>query len=189
LSAAFQLCIFAPFLIIPLFLWKKWGLILNVIVILFGIIAPIIQREIFGIKYINEALKIGENEYINSFDNYQFFTYNHIHTFAFGILIGYLIKRHPNIYLGGKFGETLLGIICLGLTLWSQIWHHNWRFGIEIDKKMTIPPNNFDDIKLQENAGFYNDMLWTMFDKFFWVIGFAWMFFMSATGRARMFNT
>jgi hypothetical protein len=84
-----------------------------------------------------------------------------------GMLLGYLLRHKPDLYLGGKIGETFCWIFSLSMSFGAMFWHGNW---------FLEPPN-------QTSLYFY-----LLFSKIFWCVGWAWIIFACATGRAKSLN-
>jgi hypothetical protein len=49
---------------------------------------------------------------------------NHASAFMMGMLIGFVTKRHPNVYLGGKWGERVIWLVTISLSVYSLVWHN-----------------------------------------------------------------
>jgi hypothetical protein len=83
--------------------------------------------------------------------------------FFFGMLIGYVLKRNPNVYLGGKLVETIIWIISWSMSLWAFLWTEDWYVN---------PPSALHMI------------LFNSVGKLVWISGWAWTVFACSTGRA-----
>ena len=92
---------------------------------------------------------------------------NHASAFFMGMLMGFVTRRYPNVYLGGKVGETMIWCVTWSMTIFSLIWHNNFW-----EKEPTQ----------------LNLHLYLAFGKLFWISGWAWLVFACSTGRAGKLN-
>jgi hypothetical protein len=88
----------------------------------------------------------------------------HTGSYILGILLGYLIKYKPNLYLGGRIGESFIWIITIVITFWGIIW-------------------NKDFMKFDYNLTQTELLFWIGLDKYMWTAFWFWVIYMGATGR------
>lgn len=84
-------------------------------------------------------------------------TITHLTNFLIGTITAFLIVKKPNLYLGGKWAEILLWILCPAITIASVVWSEQF------------------DILEQ------NSMLFIGFSRIFWSLGFVWIFYYCCT--------
>ncbi|CAG2102301.1 unnamed protein product [Medioppia subpectinata] len=164
ISSDFQLYLLAPIVFLVLYRWPRIGLVWNIVVILIGICIPLAQRLLFGVKHYFEFSFDTLWSTQNSIILYYWRSDSHIVSYAIGILCGYLIRAKPNLYLGGRVGETFLWISCTTITLLSMYWN-NYFF------------DPYYPLSLTEM------LLFMAFSKPLYLLGWVWMFYACATGR------
>jgi hypothetical protein len=148
---------------LPLYSKPMLGIILSIFGIIFGIIASIIPK-LLGINFLFEWRSFETLDKLNDAVHWNFTGSNvHFAPYACGILLGYIIRKKPNIYLGGKIGESIIWIICGSMSVWAYFWHSNW---------------------FVEEPSQMNMFLHMAFGKLMWVAGLGWIIFACSTGRA-----
>ncbi len=166
LSASFQLYLIAPIMFVPLYKWPKFGITLNIIILLFSIFLNISPKFIINYLHFYEPTRVTSiraSLTVNS--NYQLNTFHYVCTFSIGTLTGYMLRKHPNIYIGGPIVERILTFIAFAIIPLMYIWNNS--FWILNDSAPEI------------SVAFY-----IAFAKFFWGLSFAWIWFACCTGRA-----
>jgi len=82
-----------------------------------------------------------------------------------GILTGYMLRKHPNIYIGGPLVEGILTIIAIAIIPLIYIWNNSFWI-------------------LNDSAPEISVTLYIAFAKVFWGLSFSWIWFACCTGRA-----
>jgi len=82
-----------------------------------------------------------------------------------GILTGYILRKHPNIYIGGPLVEGILTIIAIAIIPLIYIWNNSFWI-------------------LNDSAPEISVTLYIAFAKVFWGLSFSWIWFACCTGRA-----
>jgi hypothetical protein len=82
-----------------------------------------------------------------------------------GILTGYMLRKHPNIYIGGPLVEGILTIIAIAIIPLMYIWNNSFWI-------------------LNDSAPEISVILYIAFAKVFWGLSFSWIWFACCTGRA-----
>ena len=158
-----HLYLIAPLIFISLYAKPKLGIILSVLGILIGVIASMMPR-ILGFTHYYEWRDFDTFGDMAAALRWQFYgTHMHLAPFMLGMLLGYVLRKWPKVYLGGIIGETFIWIVTGSMSIWAYFWHSNW---------FIEPP------------GFINLILWNSIGKLLWVSGIAWMIFACSTGRA-----
>jgi len=125
----------------------------------------IVPKVLFGIQSIFETryiTKVHESRDI-VVHNYWGIE-SHFGVYMLGILLGYLIRRKPDLYFGGRIGELFIWIVSWSMTVWGLLWHRNYY----------NPDYEF---------GKYEVLLWQAFSKYFYCAGWFWTIYACTTGR------
>lgn len=174
-TSCFHLVLLSPLLIIPLYhsshsLWLVAG------TILLGSGLSIGHIWWMGIPFMNQIAlmsSIFEESFYSIFYTWPFI--HHIAPYALGILVGYLIRRHPKIYLGGWFGETALTVVFVGLSALGFYWTQD------------MLKSNTDLTALATGNGAKSTLevyLNVSLGKLMFCAGFLWIFYLCCTNRS-----
>jgi len=82
-----------------------------------------------------------------------------------GILTGYMIRKHPKIYIGGPIIEGILNITAIAIIPLIYMWNNSFWI-------------------LNDSAPEISVLLYLALAKVFWGLSFAWIWFASCTDRA-----
>ncbi|CAG2180159.1 unnamed protein product, partial [Oppiella nova] len=89
---------------------------------------------------------------------------SHLVSYAIGMLTGYVIRYKPNLYFGGRVGETILWITCTTSTFAAIYWI-----------------NHFYDVYYPLTTT--ETLLMMAFSKPLYLLGWVWLFYACSTGR------
>ncbi len=133
-----------------------------------GILICISPKLLFGIKIspfeVSTMNSLTEIKY--SIIRFTQYTDQYISSFAMGILLGYLVRKKPNLKLG-KIFEIILWIVCPFMSILSVIW-----------AEIFVHFNGDYTSKNQLNL-----MLCMSCGKIMWSLGVGWTIFACSTGR------
>jgi len=164
-SAEFQVFAFAPIVFLIFYNKPKIGLILTPLLLLMGSFVALAPKIIFGIPHFFEYKQFRiPSELMQSLRHHFLGVEQHTGSYILGILLGYLIKYKPNLYLGGRIGESFIWIITIVITFWGIIW-------------------NKDFMKFDYNLTQTELLFWIGLDKYMWTAFWFWIIYMGATGR------
>ncbi|XP_054166927.1 nose resistant to fluoxetine protein 6-like [Oppia nitens] len=170
-SAEFQIFLIAPVAFLVQYHYPRiavwWGLFMSLGLGGYFLIAP---KYIWDMPHFLEL-----PNYISLWDmsrsviQHYWKADTHICTYMLGILCGYLIRKKPNLYLGGRIGETLLWLTTWTLTMGSLYWTN-----LLLHKYYT---HSNEEI-----------FLFISLSKYMYTIGWFWAFYACATDRADFIN-
>ncbi len=147
---------------------------LTLLCIVFGSIASIAHIFIKGIPVLNQLSKMNsilEESFYSIF--YTWPIIHHISPFAAGVLTGYLIRKMPNLYLGGKVVESILWVIFPSLSFLGFHWTQKlMKTNIDMDSFAINDVSSELEIYLNLTLG-----------KLLFCSGFLWIFYMCSSGR------
>lgn len=170
-NSCFHLILLSPLLILPLY-YTGHALWLVLSVLLFGSALSAGHIWYKGIPFMNQLAlmnSILEESFYSLFYTWPFI--HHVGPFTAGILVGYLIRRHPKVYLGGAFGETLLSIVFVGLSALGFYWTQDMlKSSSDI---VSLPNGNSIEVYLNVTVG-----------KLMFCAGFLWIFYLCCTNRS-----
>jgi hypothetical protein len=130
-----------------------------------GIFCSVAPKVIFDIPHYLEFEKFENvHDASRAFGHHYYEFHQHITSYVVGFLVGYSIRKKPNLYLGGRIGELFIWVVSWGLTFWSMWWHRDW-------------------LKTDYIIGDTNLFLWMLFGKLCFVSGWAWTIYACSTGR------
>ncbi|CAG2114034.1 unnamed protein product, partial [Medioppia subpectinata] len=86
--------------------------------------------------------------------------------------MGYAIRRHPKAYLGGRIGEAIISLVTFSMTFGICWWNKDFM--------------HFSYRYTRLNG--YEQHLYLLIHKVFYLSGFCWLFYACATGRAEIIN-
>lgn len=171
LSSNFQLCLIAPALVIALYKWPKFGLKLNVLLILSSVLLIVSPFILFRVNTYYELTRLSSFKSLTtSIFSYHMNTLQYVCSFAIGLLAGYGIKNKSQLCIPVLIENhvypvlTFLALTALPLIL---IWNNTL--------------NLFNDSPSELNA-----VLFFGLGKFIWSASLAWIWFACCTGRAGM---
>ncbi|KPM07579.1 hypothetical protein QR98_0060760 [Sarcoptes scabiei] len=171
-NSCFHLILFSPLILVPLYrLRSSTSLVVMFLTIIGGCFVSINHIAHKGVPYMNQLSRmesIFEDSFYSIFYTWPF--YHHISTFALGMLVGFLIRRYPNLYLGGRFGESLLSIIFLTLTFYGFVW---------TGEMLSSKSNFFETIN--ESRTNLEIFLNVSVGKLMFCSGFLWIFYFCCT--------
>lgn len=169
-SADFQLYVLAPIAFLWLYKRPKWGLIWNLILLFIGMSIIPFTIYVIDVPHLWPAFKSETIEHIQlSWQKHYWSAQPYIQTYIIGILTAYAVRRHPNVYLGGRVGELFLWLASIGSTFGVMWWQKDF---IDFDYKY-------------EGLFGYEAHVYYLFHKLLYLSGFVWLFYACATGRAR----
>ncbi|CAG2102715.1 unnamed protein product [Medioppia subpectinata] len=126
-STYFQLCLLAPFVVLILYYAPTIGILWSLVVISFGSFLSISPKLIAGIPHFFESYKsLSIDTVVSSVGHHLWGIETHVQLYVLGLLFGYLTKRHPNMYLGGIFGELAIWLTTWAMTFYAIFWHRNY---------------------------------------------------------------
>jgi hypothetical protein len=163
--ALLHLHIIAPLIILPLYRFPKYGLIINILAIIFGLFLNVSPKLLFNIDPIHQIT----HTFQKSMSYYYLHTEQYLTSYAIGVLFAYLCLKHRNIYLGGKLIETISWIIFPMISV-SVIYWNEYLYELVL--------NNQDN---QLSA-----LLYTSVGKVLFVSGFVWIIFATYSNRVGM---
>lgn len=117
---------------------------------------------------------ITEESFYSIFYTWPFI--HHIGPFVLGMLFGYLIRKFPNLPLGGRIGEIVLNVVFVGLSVigfdWTQTMLKSNVGGGDLASLLISrqPSTSRLEIFLNISVG-----------KLMFVIGFLWLFYYCCT--------
>ncbi len=154
ISTLFQLHLIAPIFILYSIHYPSVGVTLSIIAIIisrsiavYPLFVNLNQNSINTLTIDKIKAEILNDASINT----------HLTNFLIGTITAFLIVKKPNIYLGGKWAEILLWILCPAITIASVVWSEQF------------------DILEQ------NSMLFIAFSRILWLLGFVWIFYYCCT--------
>ena len=161
----------APLIVLILYYWPKIGVIWNILLIILGSLIGLIPKIMFKIPHLFESYKTMNFDIMTKTLSHHYWGVEpHVQVYALGILIGYLVRRHPNVYLGGRISEVLIWSTSWSLTIYALFWHKNY-FNYT---KYTVTQKQM-----------YN---WIIFSKLCYAVGWSWALYAMCTQRAGMFD-
>ena len=166
ISADYHLYLLAPIVFLIYFYYSHLALIWTLFLLITGAIISILPSIVWNIPHYYETPSVGTiYSGVNSFNVYYFRTDSHIVSYVFGMFCGYLIRQKPKLYFGGRIGELLLWIICTALTFGTMYWNYLLQ-----DFYRPLPKTEI--------------RLFIAISKFTYLIGWFWLCYACATGRA-----
>ncbi len=147
---------------------------LTLLCIVFGSISSIAHIFIKGIPVLNQLSKMNsifEESFYSIF--YTWPIIHHISPFAAGVLTGYLIRKTPNLYLGGKVVESVLWVIFPSLSV----------FGFHWTQKLMKTNIDMDSFTINDVSSEVEIYLNLTLGKLLFCSGFLWIFYMCSSGR------
>ena len=168
-SADFQLYALSPIALLVLYKSPKWGILWNVLILMFGVSIPLIMRYWFQIPHIYEGFSSNDTKMNLSAWTYQYWScLPYIQTYIIGILTAYVIRKYPKAYLGGRIGESIISMIAFTMTFGIVFWNKNF---LHFSYRYT-------------RLYGYELQVYLIVHKAFYLSGFVWLFYACATGRA-----
>jgi hypothetical protein len=165
-AADFQLYSLAPIGFLALYHSSKKGLIWNIFLIFVGIFIALAPKLIFGIPHIFEFTKEESLiPYPKLMKNHFWGIESHIVSYILGLLLGYLIRRKPNLNFGGRSGEFILWIVSWSLTFYAIYW-------------------NKDFLNPYTYLSQFDIISWMAFSKLCYLSGWFYLIYCCTTGRA-----
>ena len=169
ISSNFQLCLIAPALVIALYKYPKFGLTLNVLLILSAILLIISPYFLFQLNTYYELTRLPSFKALTfSIFSYHMNTLQYVCSFAIGILAGYGIKNKSKFSFAGLTEEQLyraLTVLSLNVIPIMFVWNNSL--------------NLYNDSPSELNA-----VLFFGLGKFLWSASLGWIWFVCCTGRA-----
>ena len=150
-----------------LYNWPKLGITWNIIVVVLGSLIAVTPKLVFGIPHLFDGYKTFNFEQMAQLVSHNYWGIEqHVQLYVVGILLGYLVRRHPNAYLGGVWGEIVIWLISWGLTFYAVFWHRNY--------------HNYAEYRVTQ----IEIINWLAFSKICYGVGWCWAFYACTTGRA-----
>jgi hypothetical protein len=164
-----HLHIISPLIILPLYRYPKFGVFVNIFAILFGCFLNI--SPIFSNIYpLYRKFSMNVNDYISFFNRYHLQSEQYLTSYSCGILVAYLSLKYPKINLFKQFGENILTICFIGISISVIYWN-------EYLIERTIEGN--DNI-------ISGCLIWS-FGKILFVSGILWICYASYTNRKSIY--
>ena len=162
-----QLYLIAPIVILVLYYCPKVGIVWNILVVVLGSLLALAPKMLYGIPHLFDMIDIPTfTESAKTVSHNYFGIEQHFQLYMLGILVGYLIKRHPKAYLGGRIGELFIWLATWSLTTYAIFWHRNYY--------------NYAEYRVTE----IEVINWIAFSKVCYAAGWCWAFYACVTGRA-----
>ena len=181
-TSCFHLVLLAPIIILPMYHYRSYGFIWAIILLLGGSaasVAHIILEKVPFMNQIGAMSSILENSFYSIFYTWPFI--HHIGPFVAGMLVGYLIRRAPKLWLGGRIGQIILSALFIGSTVFSFLWTESMlRGGVELGDLITGPKEPTFESKMEVYLN-------VTVGKVMFVSGFLWLFYLCCTNRASKF--
>ena len=134
-----------------------------------GSVIALAPKLLLGIPHFFETLGTTNLDIMAKIVTHQYWGIEaHVQLYVVGILLGYLIKRHSNLFLGGIYGEVAIWLSTWALTFYAIFWHRNYLNLAEYTVSQTEIIN------------------WIAFSKVCYAAGWFWTFYACCTGRAGM---
>ncbi len=187
-NSAFHLILLSPVLILPLYHFGANALWLVGVTILGGGAASAGHIWLKGVPYMNQVGRmtaILEEAFYSIF--YTWPAHHHLGPFAAGILVGYLIRKHPKIYLGGSIGETILSVVFVGLSCLGFYWTQDMLKSPESPSGGSEGGSGAGGLAAAALSPGSSDLevyLNVSFGKLMFVAGFLWIFYLCCTNRS-----
>lgn len=166
----------SPLIFLPLY-YSSRSIVLAVAAIVLGCALSVGHIVYKGIPFMNEVSlmnSITEESFYSIFYTWPFI--HHIGPFVLGMLFGYLIRRFPNLPLGGRIGETVLGVVFVGLSAVG----FQWTQAMLKSKAASGDFANFI-VSGQPSTSRLEIYLNITIGKLMFVIGFLWLFYYCCT--------
>ena len=155
----------APAVFLILYYCPKYDIIWTLIFIIIGIFINIAPKLFWNIPHYFDYMPINSIwNYVNSFNVYYWRTESHLISYFLGIFCGHLIRRKPDLYLGGRIGETILWIVCPVISFMTMYWIHKL---YDYEYPMTS----------------LEMLMFLAFSKISFLVAWLWLFYACATGR------
>ena len=159
----------APVIILVLYYWPTLGIIWNVLAIILGSVIALAPKIFFGIPHLFDNNKNFNFETMTKTVSHHYWGIEaHVQLYVVGILIGYIIRRHPKAYLGGRWGELLIWLTTWSMTTYAIFWHKDYY--------------KYSEYKVTQQE----IINWIAFSKVCYAAGWCWAFYACTTGRAGM---
>ena len=168
----FQLFAFSPVIFLALYKYRKYGVIWSVFLLIVSILVPVFNRVVLDLPHLYEAIS-HPNTYkvMIGFNVHYWGPINYIQTYIIGMLVAYGVRHKPNIYLGGRIGETLIWIGTILMTVSMLYWQRNFM----------VPGYPYEALNGLELP------LYLLSHKIIYLSSFAWLIFACVTGRGGLF--
>jgi hypothetical protein len=156
---------FTPILFLSLYKWPKFGISLNVALIVIGTIVTLYPKFLYDYINYNDFKKFESiQQAIIHITAYYLTPFQYVASFSIGSFFGYLMLKYPNIYLGGKKVEILLWFIAISVIPLTYIWNNTFWSLTEVPSEVSI-------------------LLWYSLGRTIWTFAFGWFYFACSTGR------
>lgn len=184
-NSAYHLILLSPLLILPLYHYgpRALWLVGGAIIAGSGLSAGHIWYK--GIPYMNQVGRmtaIFEEAFYSIF--YTWPAHHHLGPFAAGVLVGYLIRKHPRIYLGGAVGETVLSVVFVGLSVFGFYWTQDMLRLPEAGAEGGVSGGGLAATVLSPGPSDIEVYLNVSVGKLMFVAGFLWIFYLCCTDRS-----
>lgn len=164
----------------PLYwLSNAFSIIILILIILAGSLTSvghIWYKNIPYMLHLNRMESIFEELFYSIMYTWPFI--HHIAPFTLGILVAFLIRRFPDLYFGGIFGELVLTIVFIGLSLLGFQWTAN----------ITKSSGDLFTILTRDTISTWEIYLNISIGKLMFCSGFMWIFYISASNRYQALN-
>ena len=162
----YQLYLIAPMIILVLYYWPKFGIVWNIFLIILGSFIGLAPKLLFGIPHLFESMKTLNFDIMAQTASHQYWGIeSHFQIYSLGILLGFIIRRYPNVYLGGRMGELPIWLITWSMTTYAIFWHRDYY--------------NFAEYTVTE----WDVINWIAYSKVCYAAGWFWAFYALTTGR------
>ena len=129
---------------------------------------PLFNRIVMNWPHVYEFFR-HENlqELLIGMSAHYWWPINYLQTYIVGIMIAYLVRHKPNIYLGGRIGELFIWITTAFISFGLMYWQRNF----------VVANYPF------EALNGYELHIYLLVHKLIYLPWFAWLIFACCTGR------
>ncbi|XP_054166931.1 nose resistant to fluoxetine protein 6-like [Oppia nitens] len=170
ITSDFQLFLIAPLVFLVQYHYPRLAVWWGLLFVLIGSVLTLAPRFIWDIPHLAEFREMSSFwDYTTTMIYHYWRPDSHFSSYMMGILCAYLIRKKPNLYLGGRIGETMIWLITWTLTFasiyWTNLFAHKY-------------------FKFSSQHLF----IYLLLVKHMYSIGWFWAFYACATGRADFIN-
>ena len=158
----------APIVFLVLYKSPKLGVVWNLVLLLMAVLFPLFNRMVMDLPHIYELLKVPNlQKLMIGWATHYWSPINYFQTYIIGILLAYMVRHKPKIYLGGTIGEVFIWIITSFTTMGILYWQRNF-----FNTSYTFEALNGLELHV-----------YLVFHKLLYLSGFAWLIYACTTGR------
>ena len=132
------------------------------------VMIPLFNRAVLHLPHVYEVLNEPNLQLVmRGWSIHYWGPINYFQTYIIGILVAYMVRRKPTIYLGGKVGEVLIWITTIFTSLSLLYWQRNF----------LLPGYCFEALNGLEVY------VYIVFHKLLYLSSFSWLIYACCTGR------